>query len=258
MTRSTGRKHHTRPAPEIEAALFAAYYATRSVAARNAIVEAFVPFAIDAARRFHATLPPCVILEDVESSAMLGLMRAVEMFDPAHNVRFTTYARLKIRSFILEDLREADWVPRLVRQEQTKLKRAYAALAHELGRAPSPVELAEQLGVTSDRLLLTERLLAAADPASLSATNEDGDPIDRPAQERERDPADSVVNRLQADELLTTLSERDRTIVLMKYYEGRTQADIAAHFGRSEPWGSQRATIIYRSLRKQFPELVAA
>jgi len=98
-------------------------------------------------RRIHGRLPPHVSFDDLIQAGMLGLIDAVDKFDPQKNVQFLSYARYRIRGAILDDLRQLDWGPRNLRQKARRLEQASRELTGELGHVPSGSEIASKLGL---------------------------------------------------------------------------------------------------------------
>ncbi|HMD50621.1 MAG TPA: sigma-70 family RNA polymerase sigma factor, partial [Bryobacteraceae bacterium] len=100
------------------------------------------------ARRIHERLPESVNLDDLISTGTLGLIAAIDRFDPSHNVKLKTYAEYKIRGAILDSLRGLDWAPRQQRKRSKQIEAAIAAAEQRLHRAPSEEEVAKELGVS--------------------------------------------------------------------------------------------------------------
>src|SRR6202030_2043416 len=94
------------------------------------------------ARRIHDRLPSHVPFDDLVHAGILGLIDAVDRFDPGKNVQLKSYARFRIRGAILDSLRQMDWSPRNLRRQARRIEEAHRELASELGRAPSEPELA--------------------------------------------------------------------------------------------------------------------
>src|SRR5438067_4051175 len=100
------------------------------------------------ARRIHERLPESVTLEDLVSTGTIGLIAAIDRFDPAHNVKLKTYAEYKIRGAILDSLRGLDWAPRQQRKRAKMIEAAISVAEQRLHRAPSEDEIAAQLHLT--------------------------------------------------------------------------------------------------------------
>src|SRR5512139_1046900 len=99
------------------------------------------------ARRIHDRLPESVNLDDLVSTGILGLISAIDRFDPTHNVKLKTYAEYKIRGAILDSLRGLDWAPRQQRRRSKKIEFVVAALEQRLSRSPSEEEIAAELTI---------------------------------------------------------------------------------------------------------------
>ncbi len=99
------------------------------------------------ARRIHERLPDSVSLDDLISTGVLGLISAIDHFDPTHHVKLKTYAEYKIRGAILDSLRGLDWAPRQQRKRAKQIEAAIAVLEQKLHRMPSEEEIAQQLGL---------------------------------------------------------------------------------------------------------------
>jgi len=209
----------------------------RSVAARDHLIVAYSPLVKFVAGRVGAGLPASVDPGDLVSSGVLGLIDALERFDPSHGVKFETFATPRIRGAIYDGLRQLDWVPRSVRTKARDVQRAFAELEAQLGQSPSDDQLAEHLGIERsvlDRWLseiasttvgpLERALDAGAEPSALSG--------DRPAM-----PAQVVEERelrqLVRDEI-ARLPDRERLVLSLYYDEGLTLAQIGRVLGVSE------------------------
>jgi RNA polymerase sigma factor for flagellar operon FliA len=99
------------------------------------------------ARRIHDRLPESVSLDDLISTGIIGLISAVDRYDPTLNVKLKTYAEFKIRGAILDSLRGLDWAPRQQRKKAKQIEAAIASAEHKLQRSPSEEEVAKELGV---------------------------------------------------------------------------------------------------------------
>src|ERR1700694_2489544 len=99
------------------------------------------------ARRIHDRLPSHVPFDDLVHAGILGLIDAVDKFDPSKNVQLKSYARFRIRGAILDGLRQMDWSPRNLRRQARRIEDTHRELAAELGRAPSEPELAARMGL---------------------------------------------------------------------------------------------------------------
>jgi len=110
------------------------------------------------ARKIHERLPESICFEDLLSAGVIGLIQAIDNYDPRHNVKLKTYAEFRIRGSILDNLRETDWAPRLKRKQAREFEAAIARVEQRLGRAPEESEIAGEVNLTVEeyRQKLTE------------------------------------------------------------------------------------------------------
>src|SRR5215210_3325143 len=125
--------------------LWRRYKREEDAQARERLVLAYSPLVKYVAGRMAATLPAHVEEADLISYGLLGLIAAVERFDLSRQIKFETFAITRIKGSIIDELRSLDWVPRSVRARAREIERANAKLEHELRRAPSDAEMAEEL-----------------------------------------------------------------------------------------------------------------
>src|SRR5271165_1782904 len=125
-------------------------YATQETtqAEREQLILEHLPQVRLIARRIHERLPESVSLDDLISTGTLGLIAAIDRFDPRHNVKLKTYAEYKIRGAILDSLRGLDWAPRQQRKRSKQIEAAISAAEQKLHRMPSEEEIAAQLNVS--------------------------------------------------------------------------------------------------------------
>jgi RNA polymerase sigma factor for flagellar operon FliA len=196
------------------------------------------------ARRIHERLPPHVSFDDLLQDRMLGLIDAVDKFDPQKNVQFLSYARYRIRGAMLDNLRQLDWGPRNLRQKARRLEQASRELTGELGRVPSAPEIASKLGMPIGEF---QRLLGdlnglRVDSLHLSAEGETEAQHVPLAIRLEEDPFQMTL-RLEIlrllREALSELEEREGTILGLYYLEEFTMKRIGEILGIDESRVSQ-------------------
>lgn len=130
-----------------------------AVKKREDLIMEHVPLIKYHAYRIATQLPPNVEINDLINAGVLGLIDAVEKFEPSRGVKFKTYAELRIRGAMLDSLRELDWAPRSLRKKSKELSKASQKLQQELGREASEMELCEEMGMDLDDLFkLTDQL----------------------------------------------------------------------------------------------------
>src|SRR6476659_8455091 len=131
---------------------------------RNMLIQRYAHLVSITAGRLFGPMPSGVERDDLVGAGVVGLVKAVDQFDPDRNIKFETYAITLIRGAILEMLRGDDWVPRLVRDQQKQLRQAYSKLEAKLGRPASEDEIAEEMGITPEKL---DKLLSSIGRANL-------------------------------------------------------------------------------------------
>jgi RNA polymerase sigma factor for flagellar operon FliA len=186
------------------------------------------------ARRIHDRLPSHVPFDDLVHAGILGLIDAVDKFDPRKNVQLKSYARFRIRGAILDSLRQMDWSPRNLRRQARRIEQAHRDLAAELGRAPLEPELAQHLGMP---LAEFQRLLGdlrGLDLGSLQKESEDGPGEDAgvlQASSPEEDPFHLCLRselRSLLAEALEELSEKEKQVMALYYLEELTMSEVGA------------------------------
>ncbi len=218
-------------------ARFREYQATRDVALRNDLIEAHVRLAEFCARRFVYRGEP---FDDLRQVALVGLLKAVERFDPDRGVRFTSFATPTIVGEIKRHFRDRGWavrVPRRLQELHLQIGRLVGSLSQELGRPPTTAELAERAGVSEEEVLESMEAATMYRLSSLDVTRVDDDGLEVAVGSRlgADDPEfGSVESRVEVLELLRQLPEREQKIVYLRFFEGLTQGEIAERIGLSQ------------------------
>ena len=212
----------------------------------------YAPLVKYVAGRLGCGLPAHVDEGDLVSYGLLGLIGAIERYDPDRDIKFETYAIARIRGAIIDELRALDWVPRSVRSRAREIERAIAELEAKLGRAPTDEEIAEQgrhhgrraRGLAHRHLALLDRrarralvdLRREGDQVSLLDTIEDPEGVRPPeALDADRDA------RALAD-AIARLPEREKLVITLYYYEELTLREIGEVLGVTESRVSQLHT----------------
>lgn len=213
---------------------FREFRRTRDPQLRNRLVEAHLDVARSEALRLSGRGEPT---DDLIQVARLGVLKAVERFDPERGVPFNAFARPTVAGELRRHFRDATWsvhVPRRLKDLHAGLGKASAALASRYGRQPTAEELADDVGATVDEVLEALDLRSAYRPQSFSAPlDDDGVAIDPPG-EVDQDEDDLTVDSLAARELLSHLDQRCRTIVYLRFFGQLSQAEIAERVGISQ------------------------
>jgi RNA polymerase sigma-B factor len=216
--------------------LFAAYRATEERAIRNQLVEVHRGLAASIANDYRGR---GVDLDDLVQIAMLGMLKAVERFDPGRGIPFSSFASRTVNGEIKRYFRDRTWAvrpPRSAQERHLDLRRARGALSSRLGRPPTVAELAAELDISSDDVLDAIEAGAAYRATSLDARrrgDDDGGPL------AERIPGSDSSNgrvelRVLVDQLLDTLPAREAQIMRLRFYDELTQSEIAERLGISQ------------------------
>mgnify|MGYP001479842410 FL=1 len=208
------------------------YKRTRDENLRNTLIEHHMPLVRTIAERVLQTLPKSIDVDDLSSAGTFGLMDAINGFDLSRGIKFKTYCTTRIRGSILDELRSQDWVPRLVRLKAHRLERAIRALEGRLGRNPNQAEIAKELEITLEELQAHEAEANAKTIFSLSEKWDDGDDdkdiekVEILADRKSVNPVDTIQQRDALDMITSSLTKKERLIILMYYYEGLTMREI--------------------------------
>jgi len=222
---------------------------TRDPALRNRLVLQYAPLVKYVAGRLRTRLPDSVDPDDLVSDGVLGLMDAIERFEPDRGLSFQTFAVPRIRGAIIDGMRSMDFVPRSVRDKLRVVHRAQLALEEQLGRTPDDVEVAAEAGIPVQQL---RDLLKQS--SSSHANLDDFDLADEfsTAAEQVVEEGDVSASLMRVVE---ELSERDRIIIALYYFEGLTLAEIGQVLGVTESRVSQVHRRVTMSLRSRLVEL---
>jgi len=145
---------------------------------REQIVLEHAPLIRYIVNRIAVRLPSHIDLDDLHNTGVIGLMDAIEKYDPEKNCKFKTYAEFRIKGAILDQLRSLDWVPRSVRQKSRRLERAYGEVEQRLGRQASEEEVADSLGLQIDKfheLMNQVRGISLVNLEEIRGNGQDGD-----------------------------------------------------------------------------------
>lgn len=239
--------------------LWRAFKARGDIGAREELIVNYLGLVETLSRKIRRRLPPQIMLDDISSYGVLGLIDAVERFDPNRGIRFEAYAKTRIRGAIFDGLRQLDWMPDALRRKDKDLEESWLKLTQHLGRVPSHHETANYMGISTDQLASLMQRTSMANPVSLEgfwphsegADDERriGDSI---ADPNTPDPVTMVMSMTDEDmvaEALEQLSEKERFVIANRYYEGRTLKEVADILDLSTARISQIHTSALRRLR---------
>ena len=185
--------------------------------------------------------------DDLVSYGIFGLIDAIDKFDADKNVKFETYASLRIRGSILDQIRKMDWIPRTVRQRQRKLDEAVKQIEAQTGRNASDDEIAQVLGISPDELLNWQSQLKVSNLVSMTEFEENGtEPAMDTTYNSHFNQPEEVVEKEELKktlvEALDALTEKERRVIELYYYEEMTLKEISKILEVSESRVSQLHT----------------
>ncbi len=216
--------------------------------------------------RIAVRLPSHIDLDDLHNTGVIGLMDAIEKYDPGKNCKFKTYAEFCIKGAILDQLRSLDWVPRSVRQKSRKLERAYGEVEQRLGRQANEDEVADSLGLQMEKfheLLNQVRGISLVNLEEIRGTNQDGDRTGTYADIVEDVNSENPFASLKLTEMkhviantIGTLPEKERLVVSLYYYEDLNMKEIGRILGITESRVCQIHTKSVLRLRSKLKALM--
>jgi RNA polymerase sigma factor for flagellar operon FliA len=217
------------------------------------------------AKRIHDRLPPHILLEDLIHAGILGLIEAIQRFDPARHVELKSYAKHRIHGAILDSLRDLDWSPRPLRRKARRIEEAQQKLRARLGYSPSESQLADELGISLDKFQHLLGELRGLDLRSLqSETMEEGCERGLTSLNQTTAPQDPFLLCLHSEmrgllaQAIEELPERERQLLALYYYEELTMKEAGAVLGVGEARVSQLHSAAIIRLRARMAELLNA
>ena len=238
----------------------AAYAAGAVLAAdeREQLILEHLPQVRLIARRIHDQLPESVSLDDLISTGVIGLIAAIDRFDPSQNVKLKTYAEYKIRGAILDSLRGLDWAPRQQRKRAKQIEAAIASAEQRLHRTPSEEEIAAELGQTIEEYhdwLVDSRGLSLGSLESAANPDDENRNLLKFISDDEEAWPSRIVERRELQRLLAEAIEKmphmEKTVLSLYYHEELTLREISKIVNLHESRISQLKTQAILRLRTQ-------
>lgn len=226
---------------------------------QNKLVEQMVPLVKRIAYHFMARLPASVQVDDLIQAGLMGLLDAAKNFDDTQGAQFETYAIQRIRGSMLDELRQADWLPRNVRKNLRRIESAISLLEQQLGRAPREQELAENLGVQLDEyqhMLLESRGYQLLHYEDFQETD-DGDFFDAYLSDAQVGPLDVIEDENFRRNLVTAigaLPELEKLVMGLYYEQELNLKEIGEILGVSESRVCQLHSQAVARLRSRLKE----
>ena len=237
--------------------LWSDYARTGSSEIREKIILEYAPLVKVVAGRLSMYLGYNVEYDDLVGYGVFGLIDAIDKFDPRKEVKFETYASLRIRGAILDQIRKMDWIPRTIRQKQKRIDCAIKEIEAREGRNATDEEVATQLGITDGEFLDWQNQMKVTNVVSLNEYMEQGSEVpNTPNLPKQFDGPEDVVEQSELKQILTDslelLTEKERKVIVLYYYEELTLKEISNVLEVSESRVSQIHT---RGLQKMKEKL---
>ncbi len=236
--------------------LWEEYQKRKTPELREKLIIEYAPLVKLVAGRLSMYLSYNVEYDDLVSYGIFGLIDAIDKFDLEKEVKFETYASLRIRGTILDQIRKMDWIPRTVRQKQKKIDEAIKQIEMRTGKTALDEEIAAELGLSDDELLNWQSQLKVTNIISLNEYVDQGlEPVmDAKKNSHFVQPEEKVQEeelRLKLAESLDVLTEKERKVILLYYYEDLTLKEISNILEVSESRISQLHTKALLKMRKK-------
>jgi len=234
---------------------------TGDVEIRNRLVEKYLYIVRYVSDRLQQKLPRSIPRDDIRSAASYGLIRAVENFDHRRGTRFETYCATRVKGAILDELRARDWVPRMIRNNTTRMRTACAEMEREMGREPTPGELACRLQVSREKVETMIRESNFISMFTFSRCEEEaqrGDSDERHLIYEDKNseaPFERIFLKDLSDHLMQMLNHREKMVILLYYVEDLSMKEIGKILNISESRVSQIRTNTLTKLRRKVEEV---
>ncbi len=235
------------------------YRSTIDPTIKDQIIVEYAPLVKYIAQKIASRLPANIELDDLISCGVIGLMDAIEKFDPSRDNKFKTYAEFRIRGAILDELRSQDWVPRSVREKAKLIEKAYAKLESELGRMATDEEMCAELNMNQDEFhdLLNKAKsvsLLNIDDTSLMGRGDKNLMSSLLENRRGSNPFSAVTFKRAQDKIkesIKSLPEKHRLVLSLYYYEDLNLKEIGQVLDVTESRVSQVHTQAILKLRSK-------
>ncbi len=232
---------------------------------RNEIIMEFLPkinYIVQSLKQEN--LPPTVTEEDLINTGVLGLIDAINKYDPSKGVKLSTYAEIRIRGQIIDSLRKLDWVPRNVRQKARHIETAILEVEQKLGREATPEEIAEYLGMDVDEYMKYAEKISNSGLISIDTTvgsDEDANTKlwqiisindDTPDKYVEEEELKKIIS-----DIISKLNERERLVITLYYYEELSMKEIGEVLGLTESRISQIHTKTMMKIKSMIKKYIS-
>ena len=223
--------------------LWGEYVKDRSPQLREKLIIEYAPLVKLVAGKLGMYLGYNVEFDDLVGYGVFGLIDAIDKFDYGKGVKFETYASLRIRGAVLDQIRRMDWIPRTVRQKQKMLEAAYKKVEERTGRPATDEEIAEELHISDDELCNLYNETKVSNILSLDEYMEQGEVRVEPRADKDYMQPEKMMEKEELKRLLLevimTLTDKEKQVITMYYYEDLTLKEISRVLDVSESRVSQ-------------------
>lgn len=236
--------------------LWISYSKEKTVEVREKLIIEYAPLVKIIAGKLSMYLGHNVEYEDLVSYGIFGLIDAIDKFDINKGFKFETYASLRIRGSILDQIRKMDWLPRSVRQKQKKIDAAFLKIETQFGRIATDKELANELEISIEEFYKWEGQTKVSRLMSLDDYVEQGAEIETDAQgkkgfENPEEVLESKEVKEMLQDSLKVLTEKEKKVIVLYYYEELTLKEISVILEVSESRISQLHTRALQKLKQK-------
>lgn len=239
--------------------LWEKYKKTRDKKIKEQLIIDHIELVKIIAGRLYGSYKNNVDFDDLVGYGIFGLLDAIEKFDPSKNVKFDTYAYIRIRGAIIDQLRSLDWIPRSVRQKYKRVEEAYKNVENSNGRSASDREVADYLGITVEELQRTLSEIHSFSVVSLDeklANNPSFTLADEDADKEPQKHFEKEEMKIILKDLVNDLPEKERTVISLYYNTELTYKEISLVIGVSESRISQIHTKAIVKLRTKLEKFL--
>ncbi len=236
------------------------YHRLKSPDLREKIILEYAPLVKLVAGRLSMYLGYNVEYDDLVGYGVFGLIDAIDKFDTCKDVKFETYASLRIRGAILDQIRKMDWIPRTIRQRQKKIDAVIREIETSTGRTATDEDIAKGLGISDDEYMEWQSQMKITGVVSLNEYIEQGGPelagdkLCSSGYEIPEDVAEQAELKIKLEESLEVLTEKEKKVVLLYYYEELTLKEISHILEVSESRVSQLHTKALMKMKNRLGE----
>lgn len=236
--------------------LWSKYAETKNTQIRDKLITEYAPLVKIVAGRLSMYLGYNVEYEDLVGYGIFGLIDAIDKFDVYKGNKFETYASLRIRGAILDQIRKMDWIPRSLRQKQKKIDSAISELENATGKSPTDDEVAQHLGISMEEYVTWQGQAKVSNLVSLDEFIENaGEKNVESVKGSGREQPEKVAERNELKkilmETLEVLTYKEKSVILLYYYEELTLKEISVALGVSESRISQLHTKALMKMKKK-------